>query len=161
MSAQEPIAVVRALTDAFSEVEFAAFRDVLAQATSLEDVADSVDELGELMLETIDPDVDIHLHDIHAAFMVGHDFHGWEGWLEFWRGWLEPWESYDVEFSRWEEHGDTVMYRLDIEARGRGSGVEVKDHITQAWTVRGGKVKRLGMYARRRSALDDLGLDPG
>jgi hypothetical protein len=158
---REAMAVVRALTDAFGEVEFAAFRDVLTDAASLEDVAASVDDLGPLMLETVDPDAEIHLHDINAAFMVGREFHGWDGWLEFWRGWLEPWEWYEVEFTRWEELGDTVMYRLGIEARGRGSGVEVRDHITQAWTVRDGRVTRLGMYPGRRSALDDLGLDPG
>jgi hypothetical protein len=157
VSAREPIAVVRTLTAAFSEAEFASFRDTLAQASSFEEVAASEGEFGELMRETIDPDVEIHLHDINAAFMVGRDFHGWAGWLEFWRGWLEPWESYEVEFSGWEELGETVLYRLDIEARGRGSGVEVKDHITQAFTVRDGKVTRLGMYARRRSALEDLG----
>jgi SnoaL-like domain len=156
MSSREPIAVVRALSDAFNQAAFAAFRNVLAEATSLEEVADSVGNLGELMLETIDPNVEIHLHDINAAFMVGRDFHGWEGWLDFWRGWLEPWESYDVRFSRWEERGDSVIARLDIEAQGRGSGVDVTDHITQAWTVRDGKVKRLGMYARRRTAFADL-----
>jgi hypothetical protein len=154
---REPIAVVRALTDAFSAVEFASFRDALVAAGSFEEVAASVGEFGEVMLEAVDRGVEIHLHDINAAFMVGRDFHGWDGWLEFRRGWLEPWESYEVEFSRWEELGDTVMYRLGIEARGRGSGVEVRDHITQAWTVRDGKVRRLGMYAGRRSALEDLG----
>ena len=119
MSAREPGAVVRALTAAFSEAEFASFRDTLAQASSFEEAAAAVGELGEVMRETIDPDVEIHLHDINAASMVGRDFHGW--------------------------------------ARGRGSGVEVKDHITQAFTVRDGKVTRLGMYASRRSALEDLG----
>jgi hypothetical protein len=89
--------------------------------------------------------------------MVGHDFHGEVGFLEFWRGRLEPWEEYPVEFTRWEEVGDTVLYALAIEARGRGSSAEVKDRITQAWTIHDGKVTRLGMYARRRTALADLG----
>ena len=150
---------MRALAEAFSEVDFAALRDGLAEAERMEDLVESVGEFGELMLERIDRDVHVHLHDINAAFMVGNDFHGWDEWLQFWRSWLEPWESYSVEFSDWEETDDTVMFRLGIEAQGRGSGVNVLSAITQAWTVREGKVTRLGMYASRRSALADLGRD--
>jgi SnoaL-like domain len=151
------IEIVRAITTAFSDLDFARFRDALAGADRLEDLAASGGSLGALMPKLIDPAIRIHLHDIHAAHMVGRDFEGWDGWLRFWRSWLEPWESYSVEFSHWEEVGDTVLYRLDIEARGRGSGAEVKDKITQAWTVRDGKVVELGMYASRRSALLHLG----
>jgi hypothetical protein len=106
-----------------------------------------------------DPNVHVHLHDINAAFMVGKDFHGWDGFLEFWRNWLEPWDSYSVDFMHREEVGGAVPFRLEIEARGRGSGVNVRDAITQAWTVPEDKVTRLGMYARRRTALADLGRD--
>jgi hypothetical protein len=153
------IDLVRTLASGFSEVDFAVLRDGLAEAGRMEDLVDSVGEFGELMLETIDRDVHVHLHDINAAFMVGKDFHGWDGFLEFWRSWLEPWESYSVQFSGWEEIGDTVLYRLDIAAEGRGSGVNVLSAITQAWTIREGKVIRLGMYASRRRALADLGRD--
>ena len=153
--------IVRAITTEFSEIDFRAFRDALAEADSLEDIGPGAGSLGAMLPEVLDQDVHVHLHDIDAAFMVGKDFHGWDGWLEFWRNWLEPWDSYAVEFSRWEELGDTVMYRLDIEARGRGSGVEVEDAITQAWTVPRDTVTRLGMYARRHTALDDLGHPPG
>lgn len=159
MTAGKPIDVVRAITTAFAELDFASFRDALAEADRLEDLAASGQALGELMPEVIDPEVHIHLHDIHAAHMVGHDFDGWDGWLRFWRAWLEPWNSYSVGFSRWEELGDTVMYRLAIEARGRGSGVEVRDRIIQAWTLRDGKVVRLAMYASSQSALADLNRD--
>jgi hypothetical protein len=148
--------LVRSITQGFREVDFATFRDALAEAESMEDFADSIGAFGELLRDAIDPSVEIHLHDIHAAFMVGRDFHGWDGFLEFWRSWLEPWEHYAVEFSHWEEIEDTVMYRIGIDARGRGSGAEVSDTITQAWTVHRGKVTRLGMYASRRSALADL-----
>jgi hypothetical protein len=153
--------LVRRITDGFRAVDFHRFRDALAEADTLNELAATTGAFGRLLRDVIDPEIEIHLHDVHAASMVGRDFQGEGGWLEFWRSWLEPWETYEVEFSRWERFGDTVMYRLDIEARGRGSGVEVNDHITQAWTVGGGKVRRLGMYARRRSALRDLGIDPG
>ena len=148
--------LVRSITRGFSETNFASFRDALAEAESMEDFAESMGAFGELVRDTVDPRIEIHLHDIRVAFMVGRDFHGWEGWLEFWRNWLEPWDDYSVEFSRWEEVDDTVLLRLGIKARGRGSGAEVSDAITQAWTVHRGKVTRLGMYASRRSALADL-----
>jgi hypothetical protein len=66
----------------------------------------------------------------------------------------------ELDFKRFRDAlvmADTVLYALEIEARGRGSGAEVKDRITQAWTIHDGKVTRLGMYARRRTALADLG----
>jgi hypothetical protein len=154
---QSRLELVRSLTDGFSNVDFVAFRDALAEAKSIEDLAASAGEFGELMRDAIDPSVVVHLHDISAGFMVGREFHRWSGWLDFWRSWLEPWDAYSVRFSDWEEVGETVVYALEIEARGRGSGVEVRDRITQAWTVPRDKVTRLGMYASRRSALADLG----
>jgi hypothetical protein len=66
----------------------------------------------------------------------------------------------ELDFKRFRDAlvmADTVLYALEIEARGRGSGAEVKDRITQAWTIHDGKVTRLGMYARRRTALAVLG----
>jgi hypothetical protein len=151
--------IVRALTTAFSEVDFRDFRDALADAESLDDLGPRAASLATLLPGVIDRDVHVHLHDINAAFMVGKDFHGWDGFLEFWRNWLEPWESYAVEFTRWEEVDDTIVYRLAIEAQGRGSGITVRDAITQAWTVPENRVTRLGMYARRRTALADLARD--
>jgi hypothetical protein len=151
------IELIRRLADGFSELDFKRFRDALVMADGLDDLIASTGAFGRLLTEVIDPEIEVHLHDIHAASMVGHDFHGEGGFLEFWRSWLEPWEEYSVEFKRWEEVGDTVLYALEIEARGRGSGAEVKDRITQAWTIHDGKVTRLGMYARRRTALADLG----
>jgi hypothetical protein len=149
--------LVRSLTDGFSEIDFRLLRDAIAEAESMEDFAAQVGTFGELLRDVIDPSVEIHLHDVDVAFMVGREFHGWNGWLEFWRSWLEPWEDYSGEFSQWEEIDDTVLFTFDIEARGRGSGVEVRGTITQTWTVHGGKVTRLGMYPSRRSALADLG----
>jgi len=151
------IELVRRLTDSFGELDFKRFRDALAEADSLDDLIDSTGAFGQLLSEVIDPEIEVHLHDIHAASMVGHNFRGERGFLEFWRNWLEPWEEYSVEFTRWEEIGDTVLYALEIDARGRGSGAEVNDRITQAWTIHDGKVTRLGMYARRRTARADLG----
>jgi hypothetical protein len=151
--------IVRALTTGFSDVDFTDFRDALADADGLDDLGPRAGSLATLLPEVIDRGVHVHLHDIHAAFMVGKDFRGWDGFLEFWRNWLEPWESYAVEFTRWEEVAATVLFRLDIQAQGRGSGVDVRDAITQAWTLPEGKVTRLGMYARRRTALADLDRD--
>ena len=152
------IELVRSLVEGFSEVDFASFRDRLAEAESMEAVA-SMGGFGELVRDVIDPSVEIQVHAVGLGSMVGRDFHGWKGWLDFWRSWLEPWEDYSVAYSRWEEVGDTVLLRLDIRARGRGSGIEVTGQITQAWTVQEGKVIRLGIYASRRRALADLGQD--
>jgi hypothetical protein len=148
--------LVRSITDGFSEIDFAAFRDALTEADSMEDVAASVGPFGELLRDVIDPDVEIGLYGIRLTSLVGERFHGWKGWLDFWRGWLEPWSVYETRFSDPAEIGDAVLLTLDVETRGRGSGVEVRDQITTAWTVHEGKVTRLDMYASRRRALADL-----
>lgn len=147
------------MTAGFAEADFEAFRDALAGAETLDQLAESAGEFGELTREMVSPDIEVELHGIGAAAGVGGHFRGAKGWLDFWRGWLEPWASYEVEFSSWEEVRETVLFRLDIRARGRGSGVEVSTRVTQAWTLRDGKVTRLDIYPSRHSALAALAGD--
>jgi hypothetical protein len=147
--------LVRALTTGFGEVDFETFRDALAEASDMDQLAARTGSFGELNRNVIDPEVEVELHGPLTA-MIGERFNGWDGWLEFWRGWLDPWEDYSVEFSGWTEVGDAVVVTLDIEARGRGSGVQVSDRMTQGWTVAEGRVIRLDMFASRRKALAAL-----
>lgn len=153
------VEVVRSITDGFSEYEFEDFRDALERADDMDDFATLAGSLGELVRDVVDPEVEVALHGIRAGSMVGETFHGWDGWLRFWRSWLEPWGGYRVAFSDWAEVDDTVIVTLDVEARGRGSGVAVRERIAQAWTVRDGRITRLGMYASRRRAIAALGRD--
>jgi hypothetical protein len=157
----EQLDLVRSIAGRFRELDFGTLRDALAEASDMEHLAGLVGPFGELMLEAIDPEVEIELHGVRITSMVGERFYGWDGWLEFWRAWTEPWEEYTVEFSDWSEVGDTVLVRLDIDTRGRGSGVEVRGDIDQGWTVRGGRVARLDMFASRRKALVALGQEAG
>jgi hypothetical protein len=157
----ERLELVQSIAGGFAELDFGVLRDALAEARDMEHLAVLVGPFGEHMLEVLDPEVEIELHGVRITSMVGERFYGWDGWLEFWRAWTEPWEEYRVEFSDWSEVGETVLVRLDIETRGRGSGVVVRGDIDQGWMVRGGRVARLDMYASRRKALVALGQEAG
>jgi ketosteroid isomerase-like protein len=50
--------------------------------------------------------------------------------------------SVELNVERQEEAGDTVGAIVRIVYRGRGSGVEVRDQLGFAWTIRDGRVVR-------------------
>lgn len=151
--------LIRSVVEGFAESDFESFRDAVVEARTLEELSQKAGRFGELLRDSIDPRMEVNLNELGAGTMVGSEFHGREGFLDFWRTWLEPWESYDVGFSDWEEVGDAVLYTLDVQARGRGSGVEVKAQMVHAWTVPGTTVTRLDMYPSRRRARAALERD--
>ncbi len=153
---QDPRELVQSITDGFLASDFDGFREALQASKSADELAERAGGFGELIRDAIDPEVEIGLNGIRVTSLIGERFSGFSGWLDFWRAWLEPWAKYTIAFSNWAEHGDTVLVTLDIEAEGRGSGVEVRDSIEQAWRVREGQVVALDMYASRDRALAAL-----
>jgi ketosteroid isomerase-like protein len=47
---------------------------------------------------------------------------------------------------------------VNIQACGRGSGVEVEHRQPAVWTIREGKIIRVVFYAMREEALEAAGL---
>lgn len=158
---RDPLELVQTLTTGFVTVDFDLFRDALQESRNMEEFAERAGDFGAFVRDTLDPEVELGLHGIRGASVLGARFSGSQGWLDFWRAWLEPWSSYRIEFSNWAQRGDAVLVTLDIDAEGRGSGVEVHDTIDQVWTVRDGLVAGLDMYANRDRSLAALQGDLG
>ena len=92
----ENVEIVRGLHEAFREIGMTTVRDALAEGGDLPATAAAVGRLGEIVLDSVDPDVEIEL--VASSFSLpdmpaGTHLHGLEGWGTFWRGWLEPWEA--------------------------------------------------------------------
>src|SRR5918992_32039 len=73
------------------------------------------------------------------------------------RDWDAVYAAFDevrFEFGEVAHDGDVVIVTYDIHARGRGSGVEVRQPVTLVWWLTGGKVVRISAYLTRSEALE-------
>jgi SnoaL-like domain len=151
------VAIVRRLVEAADAADLEQVISGLLEGGDPDEVAARIGELGELSLKSLDPEIELDMRDhpgvFGGTFVLGDVFHGLEGWVRFWREWLEVWERYDFSYSNWEERGDNVLVDLEVNAVGRGSGIEIDWHQTQAWTVRDGRIVRLSVHPDRDSAL--------
>jgi ketosteroid isomerase-like protein len=106
--------------------------------------ARDVDALREL----IDPELEFVPH-ITGGF-EGMVFHGLDGMERYFGISDEAWESLRVEISEMRANGEVVVGLCDLYARGRSSGVDVKEPIVCVCQVRDRRVLRL----EARSAAD-------
>jgi ketosteroid isomerase-like protein len=83
---------------------------------------------------------------------------GLDGLRTLWLDWLEPWESYRTEIEEMIDAGDHVVVFVRDYGRRRGMTAEVPVVGAAVWTVRGGKVARIGFYPDRMAALEAAGL---
>lgn len=65
---------------------------------------------------------------------------------------LEVWDEFTIEPEEFHERGGRVAVPVRQRARGGASGVEVEIRIGHLWTVEGGKVVRLEVFAARDDA---------
>jgi ketosteroid isomerase-like protein len=84
--------------------------------------------------------------------------------VEAWRDFLSVWEGYGFAAEEYRElDGERVLVLIQISARGKASGLELRQMRSKGATmlhVRGGKVTKLVLYWDRERALADLGLAP-
>jgi ketosteroid isomerase-like protein len=83
---------------------------------------------------------------------------GPDGVQQAWRRWYEAFEDVRIEFGEVADAGAVVVATYHVSARGRGSGVEVRQAITLVWTLAAGKAIRIRSYASRAEALEAAGL---
>jgi uncharacterized protein len=67
---------------------------------------------------------------------------------------FEAWEHWRADPERLEPVGDHVVAVVRYEARGRGSGVEVRGIESALWTLRNGKVVRYEWFHGADDAFD-------
>jgi hypothetical protein len=81
---------------------------------------------------------------------------------ELWSEFLRTWDDYRVEASEYRElDDDRVLVLVVHHGHGRASGVDASD-TTEGATLfqsRDGAVTRLVIYAEKKQALADLGLE--
>jgi ketosteroid isomerase-like protein len=83
---------------------------------------------------------------------------GPDGIHQAWRRWYEAFEDVQIEFGEVAHGGDVVVVTYGLGARGRGSGVAVRQTITLMWTLKAGKVVQIRAYTSRDEALEAAGL---
>jgi ketosteroid isomerase-like protein len=84
--------------------------------------------------------------------------HGADSVIEFFREWTEPWEDFELDWELQEGASDRALAVIDMQGRGRGSGVPAEMRFFQVWTFRDGRAVRMEMYddieeARRAAGL--------
>ncbi len=109
---------------------------------------------GEHQWDTIDPEVEIHDHDMPDA----GTYRGHAGYLKWIRDWSEAWGEYSMEPERWIDAGDKLVLVVRLTATGRGSGIEVTRLDAIVWAVRDGKTVRIDYYNNEAEALAAAGL---
>ena len=110
---------------------------------------------SEPLWESLDPEFEIHGHDIpDAGTYRGHD--GWRKWVADFAG---AWEDFIFEPQEYIGAGDgKVVLMARMWGRGRASGVSVEHVDGTVWTIRDGKAVRLDYYGSRAEALEAVGL---
>jgi ketosteroid isomerase-like protein len=111
-------------------------------------------ETGEPRWDTIDPEVEVHDHDIPDA----RPYRGHQGYANWLADWGSAWSNVSYEAKRWLDVGDKVVLVLQLTAKGRGSGVEVKRRDAMVLTIRERKMIRLDYYNDEAQALEAVGL---
>ena len=100
-----------------------------------------------------DPDFEMDLTD---RVLNPATYRGADGLARFLAEVDELWASMELELDRVTERGDQVLAVLRVTLRGRGSGVELKDHIAQLWTVRDEKVVRMQLRQDADAAVSEF-----
>ena len=113
-------------------------------------------ERGDLagMLKDAHPD-----QIIYRADPDGLTYHGPEGFLQAFADWVEGFEEFSVTPEEFIDANDSqVIVRVHQRAVGSESSAPVEGDFWFVHTIRGGKIVRLDMYARKAQALEAAGL---
>ena len=109
---------------------------------------------GELLWDVIDPDIEIHDHDVPD----GDVFRGHAGRLEWEDTFVSAWEQVSVEPEEYiDAGGDKVVLLHRLAAQGRG-GISLERQDGIVYLLRDGKIIRMDYYGSRVEALEAVGL---
>jgi ketosteroid isomerase-like protein len=100
--------------------------------------------------------------EIEFVLPDGPDPGTWKGLAEMaesWRSQVSAWEAFDAVADEVRQLDDErVLVLSHFTARGKTSGLEVRQKGAELFHIRDGKVTRLVTYWERERALSDLGL---
>jgi ketosteroid isomerase-like protein len=122
----------------------------------------------ELVRELIDAvnraDVAAFLARVHPDFEwrtlesspVAGVYKGHEAVRRYVEDWLTTFEGLRIDIDEISEVDDQVLVVVRGHARGRGSGIEVENHLCQVWALRDGAPVAMREYETRERALTQL-----
>jgi ketosteroid isomerase-like protein len=87
-------------------------------------------------------------------------YEGVDGAERFLREWISAWEDWRLEVESLHDAGRRVVAVMRQHGRSKATGMEVDMSFAQVWTVDGGKMTRMEMYADAGEALRAVGLAP-
>ena len=126
----------------------------------LENIRRGYEALSRLDLDAWlgDVCVDAELHEIaempDTAVYRGHD--ELRRWVESRTEAIESWQWTPEEFIH--EAGDTVLIRVRLNARGRGSGLPIEGVVFHVIEMKDAKLARVRGFLNREKALEAVGL---
>jgi ketosteroid isomerase-like protein len=112
---------------------------------------------GEIVVDHLAPDFE--LHQASSVVDTAGVFHGPDAFREVLNELQGAFEELSFEAEEFIEapNGDIVVF-IHARGRGRGSGIEIDNHIAQVWTYRDDKAIRMVAYEERVEALKAVGL---
>jgi ketosteroid isomerase-like protein len=84
--------------------------------------------------------------------------YGYEGFVESTRQWIEAWKDWSFDVVRVSETGDYVIVDANQTGQGASSGVPIEGGVTFLYTIAGGRIARLQMFASERDAMQNIGV---
>jgi ketosteroid isomerase-like protein len=83
-------------------------------------------------------------------------FTGRESAERFWESSLTTWETFVFTPLAFEPHGDQLLVEVRANARARGSGIELEQHMAHLYTLRDGELVRLQAFTSTEEARESL-----
>jgi ketosteroid isomerase-like protein len=103
-------------------------------------------------------DQDFELRPGLAGASEGAVYRGVDGLRRYVSDMAQTWERFQQVPERFIDSGDDVIALVQVEAKGRGSGIELSQQMAIHWTFRNGRVLRGVGYLDVAAALDAAGL---
>jgi ketosteroid isomerase-like protein len=107
----------------------------------------------EAFRETLHPEIEWYPIEENRTPTRGADAALWNR-----NAWLDTWDEYRQDVEEVIEDGDSVVALIHIQARGKGSGVEVDVRFYAQIKVRDGKIVYIYDHEDREAALQAAGL---
>jgi ketosteroid isomerase-like protein len=111
----------------------------------------------EVFFEFLSPDVEWDASR-DVVLDVQGVYHGVEGVRDYFVRWASAWEDWRWEYEELRPHGDQVLARIRLRARGRHSGLTLDRSFGQLWTFRDGRAIRYEAFPSWEEALEAAGL---
>jgi ketosteroid isomerase-like protein len=92
----------------------------------------------------------------HSDLPEAGSYRGRETIRAFLEQFLDSWDDFEQQIEDVREEDDCVLLFIRLNARGKGSGIDVESRYAHLWLMREGRGVRVDAYYDRDSALAAL-----